>query len=243
MSLIGALIKLKAGTKAKAAEVMHNFDLIRDKVNGQLDLTNMNLGTGGFGAEGHGDLSALTDPFHIAQSVKFSSSMFVAVNVHTALEELAVHTGLGTDISTMSNILYFDTVYDSTGAYSNGQTPTMKITVPETLHTKGIIAMVSCRSTTLNSNGSVLHVPLAINGTALDLVGSPNGKYYLGGGHSGGETLNTYRKDSKEMIYTTADGWVWDHTGGNEISIGTIWEEVNNNTTITELELTVKVLM
>lgn len=141
-----------ADTLIVADEINENFNTLANLLNGNLDEDNIDS----IGSGNHGDLSAVSDTFHAAESISISDSggYFTGSDVETVLQEV----GSSTNSFDSSGITYVGQSYHASTASS------CSVTMSAGTATTGVIVTMGAY---MQSNAGSIRYDLAVNGNDL----------------------------------------------------------------------------
>lgn len=220
MSLVPAFRQLVAHSLAKASDVMHNLNLLRNRINGGLDQTNLDTTQALLNATMHGDLSGSADTMHTGESVELvdTDSHFSAPEVETALDEigdaLKMSGGSPTGGDPAKLIGYDYHATDETG---------MSVVIPANSGTTAIIVTITAWIEANGGTGNATrYLPIKINTTELSSQASPDAKFHLRHGTAGNVTASSM---PCWIAYIDSTSYpALDMTIENTIAFGTKWD-------------------
>jgi hypothetical protein len=187
-----------------------------------------NVGTNGFGAAAHGNLSAITTTMHTGSSVVIvdTANYYTGATVELALAEVALFVGLAaTPVATQ----FFD--YEATTANS------CEITIPANSCPRGVILHFACNIGSPTGN-TFMPLEMNIDGVgwvALDATLS-NPEFNIGMGSAGGNAASFYP-------FTLASTPAWQPTKEIKFRFGTAYVSSGNLGTCSNFKLLAQRIM
>ncbi len=221
-----ALERAVADTVIDITPLNANMVLLENLLNGGLGVDNVSAA--GFGSAGHGDLSAITDDFHTAESVLVvdTAGYYTAPkNVENILAEIGNFTGIG--VAAAVGQYFIGQARDDSNVFPSNA-PVATITVAANSAPTGIaVSIFAYIAHDATAAGNELNIPLNITNASanpgdLSASGSRNRRFELGFAASAAAHISS----SATMLYLVA-GDSWEPTIENTVKIGTPWTTGN----------------